>query len=225
MNSYSKQDLRLDVSRDGSQTLYSEKYGQHYHSMHGALSESLHVFIKHGLDRIDKDEVKVLELGFGTGLNALLTLKEAIRRDISIDYTGLELHPVTTDIWSLLNYSSSAGQDLSAQFKLMHSSPWNQQVHIHPNFNLCKREVDMLTADLGTGYDLVYFDAFGPETQPELWSQDLFQRIYDAMAPAGVISTYSCKGDVRRGWMDLGMKVEKPIGPPGKRSMLVGIKD
>ena len=125
----------------------------------------------------------------------------------------------------MLDYDLEFDQELDTEFKSMHSSPWDQRVDIHPRFKLCKQEVDMQTADLRSGFDLVYFDAFGPETQPELWGQGLFKRIYDAMAPGGVITTYSCKGDVRRGWMDLGMQVEKPIGPPGKRSMLVGIKD
>lgn len=219
------QDLKIESSRDGSQTLYSTSFGQHYHSMHGALAESEHVFIKEGLNRLDRAKLKVLEFGFGSGLNALLTLRESIARKIKIEYIGLELHPVPAEVWSSMNYNEGEFADLSNAFTELHESAWEVQVEIHPLFQLLKRNVDMTSCDLDDGLDLVYFDAFGPGTQPELWTKQIFARIYDAMSSGGVLTTYSCKGDVRRSMMALGFNVAQVGGPPGKRSMLVAIKD
>ncbi len=225
MNPDPRQDIHVDRSADGSQTLYSATYGQHYHSMHGALAESEHVFIREGLTRLLKSHIKVLEFGFGSGLNALLTLREAIARDKTIDYSGLELHPVPSEIWTSLNYDEPGLSELMPAFHTMHEAPWDQAARIHPRFQLTKLQVDMRTADLDDGFDLVYFDAFGPGTQPELWTKEIFERIFLAMASGGVLTTYSCKGEVRRSMMEIGYSVEKVTGPPGKRSMLVAIKD
>jgi len=220
----SENDLSLDLSRDGSQTVYSERYGQHYHSMHGALSESEHVFIKEGLDRLTRTKIKVLECGFGSGLNALLTLREAIERNIEIDYHGIELNPISEEIWNSLKYERSGLKELMTFFQAMHEAQWAKQSQIHPLFQLTKLKEDLITTSLEGGYDLVYFDAFGPATQPELWTREIFERMYQSMATGGVLTTYSCKGDVRRAMTSIGFDVEKPEGPPGKRSMLVGIK-
>jgi tRNA U34 5-methylaminomethyl-2-thiouridine-forming methyltransferase MnmC len=193
--------------------------------MHGAISESEHVFIKEGFARLSKPKIKVLECGFGSGLNALLTLREAIARNIETDYHGIELNPISEEIWSALNYNQVGLVELKPFFQAMHEAPWEKPCQIHPLFRLSKHKANLLSTRLGLEFDLVYFDAFGPVTQPELWTKEIFEKIYNSMASGGVLTTYSCKGDVRRAMTAIGFNVEKPEGPPGKRSMLVGVKD
>lgn len=224
MNTDQNTDIRLHRSADGSPTLYSEQYGQHYHSMHGALQESEHVFIREGLQRCTAKKLRVLEFGFGTGLNALLTLGQAMDHELSIHYTAVELHPLPATVWGQLDYCRGDLAHLATYFDTMHSCAWDNTVALHPYFSLHKVQADFLEFQSSEAIDLVYFDAFGPGTQPELWSQEIFERIYSVMNPDGVLSTYSCKGDVRRAMIAVGFEVEKVPGPPGKREMLVAIK-
>lgn len=217
--------LRIESTADGSQTLFSEEYGLHYHSTHGAIQESEHVFIKEGLLRSVKKELNILEIGLGTGLNALLTLRNAEEDQLKVNYEGLELNPVPEEIWSQILYCEQMERpELSPSFSAIHLAPWNDWIPISDFFQLKKTLQDFREADFGSNQDLVYFDAFGPGSQPELWTIEIFNRLYASMAHEGILTTYSAKGDVRRALISAGFKVEKRPGPPGKREMLVAIK-
>ncbi len=218
-------EVRIDQSADGSQTVYSEHYGQHYHSIHGAIQESEHVFIKEGFDKITTPKVNILEIGFGTGLNALLSLIRGELSEKEIKYHGIELHPLDESIIKQLSYCSQLSRmDLQEAFILMHNCRDNHWIPITKSFHLKKSFSDFQSTDFGDSLDLVYFDAFGPGCQPQLWSELMFQRLFTSMSNGGVLTTYSAKGDVRRAMISAGFSVKKRPGPPGKREMLVAIK-
>jgi tRNA U34 5-methylaminomethyl-2-thiouridine-forming methyltransferase MnmC len=205
--------------------LYSSNYEAHYHSIHGAIQESEHVFIKEGLNRIHSEELKVLEIGLGTGLNALLTMREAIDKQINVDYSAIELYPIPDSIVEQLDYAERLERpELSESFHRIHKSSWGDPELIHERFVLTKFKADIGNCEFGDHIDLVYFDAFGPGTQEDLWTAKIFSKIYASMKIGGVLSTYCSKGDVRRAMISVGFKVKKVPGPPGKREMLVATK-
>lgn len=209
---------------DGSTTLHFPKWDEQYHSKHGAIQEALHVFIKHGLQYFYEQEkpqtVSILEIGFGTGLNALLTYITADKiEDTAIRYTGLEAYPVGLDEIGLLNFSEQLTMDNSV-FTKMHTSLWEQTEVISNRFNLTKRKLRFEDFKEQEAFDLIYFDAFGPRVQPELWEKSIFQQMFAALKPNGVLVTYSAKGAVRRSMQEVGFTVERLPGPPGKREML-----
>lgn len=215
--------LQLVTTKDGSQTILNEQLDSTYHSRHGALTESKHVFIDKGLRKLIEGQVTditLLEMGFGTGLNALLTLKLAQELDLNVDYHGLELYPVPESVWSEyelpLELISSA-----ADFEKLHQANWNESVVVNQQFQLTKHQVSLLDFESDKKFNLVYFDAFEPETQPELWTEQVFQKLFDLMVEGGVLTTYCCKGYVRRNMIAAGFVVEKVPGPPGKREMIV----
>jgi tRNA U34 5-methylaminomethyl-2-thiouridine-forming methyltransferase MnmC len=214
----SGREIELKLSEDGSHTLYVPELDEHYHSVFGARTESMHVFIKSGLDHSDKQDIKILEIGFGTGLNALLTALNKGRR--KIEYHSIEKYPLNSETEDALTLSPQQTVEETSVFKAIHEAPWNELTEIIPDFKLLKFEDDLLTVNFNTKYDLVYFDAFGPDVQPELWTKDIFQKIFDTTNTNGILTTYSAKGAVRRAMQSAGFKVERLPGPPKKREML-----
>ena len=214
----------LVITSDGSHTLFVPEIDECYHSSHGAIQESRHIFIEAGLKQCQKDEICVLEIGFGTGLNALLALVEAERTKKKIRYIALEKYPVDPEKASQLNYPILIDPGKQAAFNLLHSSGWNMPIEISPFFTLHKIETDFTRYIHNQFYDLVFFDAFSPEKQPEMWTVEQFENLYKSCNFEAVLTTYCAKGIVRRAMLEAGFKVERLPGPPGKREILRGIK-
>ncbi|MFC2086404.1 tRNA (5-methylaminomethyl-2-thiouridine)(34)-methyltransferase MnmD [Bacteroidota bacterium] len=209
---------QIKITKDGSHTLYHEKLDEHYHSVNGAIQESNHVFIKAGLSKIKQQEISILEIGFGTGLNAFLTVLESSKSKLKINYTSIELHPVEESVYTQLNYPSILGN--KNLFLKLHKTTWNNWNEITDLFHLKKINKDLRIIQLYDFFDLVYFDAFSPKVQPELWAKDVFQKITTRMNKSAILTTYSAKGDVKRTLVNCGLKVEKISGPPGKMEMI-----
>jgi tRNA U34 5-methylaminomethyl-2-thiouridine-forming methyltransferase MnmC len=211
---------------DGSTTIQIPEWNEQYHSMHGAVQEAYHVFIQAGLRQFSNRELRVLEVGFGTGLNALITLLEAPSLALEIGYSALETEPVTEGEWRQLSYGSDL-EDPSAQpfFEALHRAPWEEPAEIRRGFTLVKRLTDVreFTPDPAP-FDLIYFDAFGARVQPELWTLDIFRRMYSALGEGGLLLTYAAKGSVRRAMQSAGFRTDRLPGPPGKREMLRATK-
>lgn len=225
----SKLKKQLLKTGDGSTTLHLPEWDEQYHSKHGAIQEGLHVFIKNGLEYFYEQHkpkaVSILEIGFGTGLNALLTYVTAKEKnDLSINYIGLEAYPIALNEINTLNFSEQLNID-NGIFTKMHSSLWEQKEIISDIFSLSKNNLRFESFEAVEAFNLIYFDAFGPRVQPELWEKDIFQRMFAALKPNGVLVTYSAKGVVRRTMQEVGFTVERLPGPPGKREMLRAIKN
>nr|WP_321453310.1 tRNA (5-methylaminomethyl-2-thiouridine)(34)-methyltransferase MnmD [uncultured Carboxylicivirga sp.] len=216
----SNREIKLIESADGSHTLYVPELEEHYHSVNGAINESMHVFIEPNLKYCTLPRVSVLEIGFGTGLNALLTAIHQGEKDVL--YHSLEKYPIEESLAKQLNYCHNAEE--KQLFEKMHQAEWQTESVINQHFTLLKDETDLLTVDFSRKYDLVYFDAFAPEKQPEMWAPELFQKIYDAMNDGGILTTYCAKGVVRRTMQACGFSVERLPGPKGKREMLRATK-
>lgn len=238
----------IEKTEDGSATLFVPELNEHYHSTKGARTESQHIFIDMGLKASATISPRVLEIGFGTGLNAWLTLEEAEKSGRDVHYTGLELYPLEWQTVEQLNYISNdkqltvngEQQPAIGLFKQLHTSPWEEEVRLTPHFTLRKVETDVNEwiannekwttvntethsplSTIDNPYDLVYFDAFAPEKQPEMWSQELFNRLYVLLAKDGILTTYCAKGIIRRMLQTAGFIVERLPGPPGgKREIL-----
>ncbi len=214
------------ITSDGSTTIHLPEWNEQYHSKHGAIQEAYHVFIRSGLHYCkDLDHVNILEIGFGTGLNCLITMIEAMKLNLMINYTGVEAYPVKEEEIQKLNYI----EELNAQLYLndfikMHASSWDSKNQVKPQFSLTKREQFFHQIDDTDAFHLIYFDAFGARVQPELWTVSIFQKMYDALQEKGTLVTYSAKGSVRRAMQEVGFVVERLPGPPGKREMLRAIK-
>jgi tRNA U34 5-methylaminomethyl-2-thiouridine-forming methyltransferase MnmC len=213
--------LRIIETADGSHSLYNENLHETYHSTHGAWQESMHVFISQGFhQQINlKKTISILEIGFGTGLNALLTAIESQKHEVATAYTTLETYPLPATVFEKLNYS---GEHAVLQKLLMdlHHAVWEQSTFIHPFFSITKHEVPVQRFTPGEKFDLIYYDAFGPPAQPEMWTPEIFIALYDMMHPGGCLVTYCAKGQVRRDLQHAGFMVERLPGPPGKREML-----
>jgi tRNA U34 5-methylaminomethyl-2-thiouridine-forming methyltransferase MnmC len=218
-------DFSLYVTNDGTSTLYSVEMQESYHSLNGAAQESKHVFIEAGLRHTDKENLNILEIGFGTGLNALLTWSEAKKKGMDIYYTSIEAFPLPLETISKLNYEME-GQTLGKDaFSRLHEAHWDAAVQLEERcFTLFKLYGDFTTMDLPKELDLVYFDAFAPEKQPEMWEEHLFQKVFESMNDSGILVTYCAKGEVRRRLQRCGFQVERIPGPPGKREMLRAVK-
>ena len=214
------------VTSDDSHTLYHEKSGEHYHSTFGAITESEHIFIAAGLDYFQRNKslkTNILEVGFGTGLNALLTYKYAKQNDILINYFGIEAFPISGNLASGLNYPELVDIDMEV-FKKMHQDI-ETKVEIDSCFTLQKTFTKFELLKLPENeFDIVYFDAFSPEAQAELWTEEIFQKLFTAMREGGILTTYSCKGIVKRALKTAGFSIEKIPGPPGKREFLRAMK-
>jgi len=210
--------IEFVVSEDGSHTLYVPALDEHYHSVHGAINESMHVYIQTGLKVIEKADISIMEVGFGTGLNALLTLANS--STCRIRYQTFEKYPLSSDVWQQLNYKVDGGDALDSSFKKMHDCNWESWQSITNNFEIYKSAIDFRDATPFEGVDLVYFDAFAPDKQPDLWNADVFAKIFASMNSGGVLVTYCAKGVVRRMLQDVGFMVERLPGPPPKKEML-----
>ncbi len=214
---------QLKLTEDGSYTLYLPEIDETYHSVHGAVNESLHVFIHAGFDLCEKEEANIFEIGFGMGLNAYLTALAAEAANKIVHYTSIEKYPLEEDIWEQLNF---AGTDESKQtlFEKIHRAEWEKEICITENFYLQKIQADFCNLDLVNDFDLIYYDAFSPEKQPELWTEDIFQKLYQHTKPKGILTTYCAKGSVRRAMQAAGFTVKRIPGPKGKREMLLARK-
>jgi len=213
---------KIIITKDGSNTIYNHKVDEHYHSINGAVQESEHVFINAGFKKIKKPEFSVLEIGFGTGLNALLSLKESRELKKKIRYTAIELFPLEIEQVQDLNFTDLKWETIA--FNKLHSCVWNTWVDISDQFSILKIKDDIIDVKLLDRYDLIYFDAFSPSKQPELWSEQIFRKISNACNEEAVFTTYSAKGSVRRMLQKVGFSVQRIPGPTGKREMLRGIK-
>lgn len=215
----------LITTKDGSHTLFVPELNEHYHSTYGAIEEAEHIFIKAGVSPIEKNETSIFEMGFGTGLNAFLTAVFSEINNIKIEYTAIEKYPVSSNTNKELNYSSLI-QDGKYKnvINSLHNAEWGKKTDISKNFNLEKFKSGIQKFEAEKKFDVIYFDAFAPNKQPEVWSFDIFKKIISWLNPQGRIVTYTAKGEVRRTWLKLGLKVEKLPGPPGKREFLVGTK-
>ncbi|MBC8616623.1 tRNA (5-methylaminomethyl-2-thiouridine)(34)-methyltransferase MnmD [Parabacteroides faecis] len=214
----------LQETADGSHTLFIPEMDEHYHSVNGAVQESRHVFIEAGLHRQEKKDITVFEVGFGTGLNAYLTLLAAENEDRSVDYFSVELYPLDPALVRALNYGDMICPEKKMLFTALHSAAWNEPVKITDHFTLHKIQGDNNSCTLPEDMDLIYFDAFAPDKQPEMWSQEIFDRLYAHTSEGGILTTYCAKGVVRRMMQKAGYSVERIPGPPGKREMLRAIK-
>ncbi len=218
---------QLVITADGSPTLYVDEWQEHYHSMHGAVQESRHVFIQAGLIPASENskQLQVLEIGLGTGLNALLTFDYALKNEMDIRYTALEPFPLSTDILSHFAPEHLIALESGATFfQVLHQAAWETEFDLHPQFHLLKIKT-MVQHFMRDDYaDLIYYDAFSPRVQPDMWTIAIFQQMFKTLKPKGILVTYCAKGDVRRALLNAGFKVERMQGPPGKREMLRGIK-
>jgi len=208
------------TTSDGSHTLFVPEIDECYHSSHGAIQESQHIFIEAGLKQCPKDEICILEVGFGTGLNALLALTEAERSGKKIQFIALEKYPVEAEMAIQLNYPALIDSEKQDIFNLMHTCVWNKPVAITPFFTLQKIETDFTQYIHSQYYDVVFFDAFSPEKQAEMWTVEQFEKISKSCNYGAVLTTYCAKGKVRRAMQAAGFKVERLSGPPGKREIL-----
>ncbi len=235
------------ITADGSSTIHLPEWDEQYHSKHGAIQEAYHVFIKHGLHYFCNSEqseesqrkiidvtsssvekyhnISILEIGFGTGLNTFITLLEAKKLKISVDYFGVEAYPVLMDEINQLNYSEELNaEDKSSLFNKLHEVSWEEFHKVTSYFSLAKQKRFFSEIKEENCYNIIYFDAFGARVQPELWTESIFQKMYSALKIKGILVTYSAKGSVRRAMETVGFKVERLPGPPGKREMLRATK-
>ncbi len=213
--------LRVITTGDGSQSLLNTSLQETYHSVHGAVRESMHVFIDHGLKVAEilhpNQVIHILEIGFGTGLNAMLTLMESRRSTMKIVYETWELHPLPDALIHQLNYGSILGD--AATFESIHQGLWEKALSLGENFTLFKHRGDVVREPILGQYDLIYYDAFAPSKQAELWPQEILKKVTDRLKPGGVWVTYCAKGQVKRDLASLGLTVETLPGPPGKKEM------
>lgn len=215
------------ITADGSTSIHLPEINEQYHSKHGAIQEAYHVFIKHGLDEFkNKSNITILEIGFGTGLNCFITYLESIKRNLIIDYIGVEAYPVSVEEIKLMNYITTLKAESTAvTFTKIHTTNWEENQSINTNFTLLKRKQLFEEIVDKNKYNLIYFDAFGARVQPELWTEIIFKKMFEALKSNGILVTYSAKGSVRRAMQAVGFTVERLPGPVGKREMLRAIKN
>jgi tRNA U34 5-methylaminomethyl-2-thiouridine-forming methyltransferase MnmC len=217
---------QLIVTDDGSHSIFVPVLDEHYHSTHGAIQESEHVFIHSGLKQCQKKKITIFEVGFGTGLNALLTLRYAQNHQCEIEYITIEKYPLVQQEFDTLNYAQRIDPTLNEFFKNMHQCRWDRPVPINPNFTIHKIEGDLRRVNIDSfpAVDVVFFDAFAPNKQPDLWNEEIYLKIYNQCNQGAMLVTYCSKGVVRRGLQQVGFRVERIPGPPGKKEMLRAIK-
>ncbi len=217
-----KRELR--ITGDGSHTFYVGELEEPYHSTHGAIRESEHVFILHGFRRVCKSFIRVLEIGFGTGLNMLLTFRESVEKGTGVFYHAVEKYPLTPEEYSQLNYEKFLVDVPPGTLQKIHAAPWGENVNLSDDFLFFKEHTDIGNMHPSGKFDLVYHDAFAPEKQPEMWTPHLFSRLYGMMDPGSIWVSYTSKGSVRRDLISCGFEVMKVTGPPGKKEMLHAIR-
>lgn len=218
--------IEIITTADGSHTLRNQALGETYHSIHGAVQESVHVFIENGLMSFigkDRTEITILEVGFGTGLNALLTLRRARMHKQKVVYTAIDPYPLPENIWSVLNYSDSSSN--AEEFNFLHRSPWQIGTALDSYFELLKIKTTLqeYTPD-SESFDLIYYDAFAPSKQPELWELPMLKKAVAALKNGGIMVTYCAQGQLKRNLKALSLDVETLPGPPGKKEMVRGVK-
>jgi tRNA U34 5-methylaminomethyl-2-thiouridine-forming methyltransferase MnmC len=205
---------------DGSTTIHLKEWDECYHSKHGAIQEAQHVFIQNGLSLFPNQSISILEIGFGTGLNAFITYLESQKLNQTINYVGVEAYPVhPTEVLAMNYVAELKAKSDEAIFIKMHESSWGERVELNSVFSLTKRKQFFDEIDDIEEFDLIYFDAFGYRVQPELWSTSIFKKMYEALKPGGKLVTYAARGVVKRSMIEVGFTVEKLAGPPGKREM------
>ncbi|CAN1562766.1 COG4121 Uncharacterized conserved protein [Flavobacteriaceae bacterium] len=210
---------------DGSTTIHLPDWNESYHSKHGAIQEAYHVFIKNGLSLFQGKSVSILEIGFGTALNSFITFLESQKSVQSIDYVGVEAYPISAEEVLQMNYVAELDAENERPiFELMHQSNWEEKIVISSNFTLTKRKQFFDDISDENQFDLIYFDAFGYRVQPELWSTEIFEKMYKALKVNGVLVTYAARGVVKRSMIVVGFTVEKLARPPGKREMFRATK-
>src|SRR5690606_26325286 len=210
------------VTEDGSHSLFVKDMGETFHSKHGAVQESAHVYIKNGIALINKETINVLEYGFGTGLNALLTLEFAVNNNKTIVYESIEAYPLTAYEFELLNYDDYVKIRVSLQ--KLHELPDDINESVTESFSKLKYFCKVEDLNTTNKFDVIYFDVFGFDYQSELWSAEILQKAYDFLNTDGIFVTYACKGLINRRLKELGFKVHKTAGPPGKREMIIAVK-
>ena len=211
-------------TNDGSTSIYLPDWNESYHSKHGAIQEANHVFIKNGLSLFEGKPVSILEIGFGTGLNALITYYESLKNQQTIHYVGVEAYPVSIEEVVQMNYPTEINSSLNDAYQLLHTSNWETEIQFNSNFTFKKRKQFFQEIKDSNTFDLIYFDAFGYDKQPELWSVVIFKSMFDALKKNGILVTYACRSILKRNMIEAGFKVEKLPGAPGKREMLRAIK-
>lgn len=219
-------DKEFVITEDGSHTIYLPEMDEHYHSTHGAIQESLHIYINQGLLQVAKQKISILEIGFGTGLNAYLTYAYAENKKLKINYFSIEKFPLGETDYLKLNYPQNIFPEYSAVFEKIHRSEWNMIVEISPEFSLQKVHADLLSFEFNQlpQFDLVYYDAFAPGKQPEMWTDEIIQKVSDCVKKDGILVTYCAKGSVRRAFSAAGFQMERIPGPTGKKEILRGKK-
>jgi tRNA U34 5-methylaminomethyl-2-thiouridine-forming methyltransferase MnmC len=209
---------------DGSHTIFVPELNEHYHSIHGAVQESSLVYIKNGLDFCEANPLNIFEVGFGTGLNALLTaICDSVKKR-TVYYTSIEKNPLSESVIKKLNHWSFAGEEGKHVFDLIHNATWGSFEKINENFYLKKIKCDLVQHNIEGRFDLIYFDAFGPDKQPDIWSVPVFEKISEATVAGGIFVTYAAKGEVKRVLRANGFKVTMLPGPPGKREMIRAVR-
>ena len=215
---------KIITTNDGSHSIFNSNIKECYHSKHGAIVEAEHVFIKNGFSAIKKDNLFILEIGFGTGLNTLLTYQKAEQRSINVKYHCIELYPVKQKHYIQLNFGELIG--ISKEILLeIHESKWEEEYRLSPFFKLKKQLISLQEYDTSIKFDIIYFDAFSPNKQPELWSKNIFKKMYYLLKNNGILVTYCAKGEVKRIMKEIGFEIDVLDGPPGKRQMTRGRKN
>ncbi|HCT29282.1 MAG TPA: SAM-dependent methyltransferase [Bacteroidales bacterium] len=216
--------IKIIETADGSNTLFSEEFNAHYHSLNGALQESRHIFIEYGFNYFSSKQISVLEVGFGTGLNAALTASRAENNKVKTRYSGIELFPLNNEILNKINYKSVLSPNEFELWTKINHAQWELEKNISDFFSIEKLKMSICNANLTKTFDLIYYDAFAPEDQPELWDKSIFEKIYNATNPEGILVTYCSKGIVKQALRHAGYKVERHPGPIGKRHIIRAIR-
>jgi len=216
----------LKITEDGSHTLLLPHLNESYHSIHGAIQESKHIFINDGLNFLNKSEINILEIGFGTGLNAYLSLLESINKEYNIFYTAIEKYPLSLDLIKQLNYPQQLKTTLKQMqlFTQLHKVGWGAYQKTTKNFKIKKINVSLANFKATEQFNLIYFDAFSPQVQPEMWSNKVFKKMYSCLVNDGILLTYCAKGSVKRTLKEVGFTIENIPGPPGKREITRAFK-
>lgn len=207
-------------TEDGSNTLYVPELNEHYHSIHGAIQESMHVFIRTGLEYCTQPQLAILEAGFGTGLNAILTLEHALQQGKHILYHTYEKYPLSPEEAEAIEYTAHLSPENAHFFHQLHTCEWEKDIRITPCFTIHKHLADFENVDTTEMFDIVFFDAFNPDVQPRLWSVETLGKFCKALKPGGIFTTYCVKGTVKRALRTLGFTIERLPGPPGKREIM-----
>lgn len=212
------------TTKDGSTSLFIPEWNETYHSKNGAIQEAYHVFIKNGLSIFKGKSVSILEIGFGTGLNAFITSLEAERNNLLIDYTAVEAFPLTVEEIDAMNFASKIDSNKTNIFSTIHQLNWEVKNQVNDNFYLTKRKQFFQDINDKDCFDIIYFDAFSFDVQPELWSETIFKKMHTALKSNGILVTYACRTVIKQAMISAGFGVEKLPGAPGKREMLRAYK-